>query len=251
MPKGDGLSNVLTGLATGLPIVGSFASAALQQKYALKNWERQNAYNHPKEQIKRLKEAGLPLAAMFSGSGGSSTSQSIDNPNVDSNLGTAEGIQKGLMFQMQKKQMELLQDQIYTEKGRGAREWTEAYRSKTQADKEANEVYGYQLVPEGMEDQDTQIFSPATNQIRGLQIQREQQIANKEATVLSNEIQRIKEGLTKEQMRAEIDRILVDITAHKGYAELRDQVIKDLTKGGAGWKGIQRLIAAFLLKSKI
>lgn len=42
----------------------SMAGAVQQHQWSIEDWERNNAYNHPAEQIKRLKEAGLnPLMA--------------------------------------------------------------------------------------------------------------------------------------------------------------------------------------------
>lgn len=38
---------------------------ALQNQYAVQNWERENNYNHPKEQMKRLKAAGLNPDLMY------------------------------------------------------------------------------------------------------------------------------------------------------------------------------------------
>lgn len=94
-----------------VPVVGGIAAAALQRSWALKDWHRQNAYNHPSQQIARLKEAGLPLASMFSGSGGS-TSSDVRNSEVDPTLGSAQGLQTFMINRLQRKQIELLDQQI-------------------------------------------------------------------------------------------------------------------------------------------
>lgn len=108
--KGFGRS-LLSGLTSALPVVGSIGAAALQRHWALKDLQRQNIYNSPKEQIKRLKEAGLPLATMFGGQGGS-TSEQPQNTNVDPSLGVAKGLDNFFTNRMQSKQLELLDAQI-------------------------------------------------------------------------------------------------------------------------------------------
>lgn len=102
----------LAAIATAAtPVIGGIGSAFLQRNWALKDWHRTNAYNHPKEQIKRLQEAGLPSAALFSGGVGSQSDQP-QATNVDPTLGTAKGIENYMQTKMQQKQMELLDEQI-------------------------------------------------------------------------------------------------------------------------------------------
>lgn len=235
-------------VAAGLTVGGALGSGAIKRGQALRDWDRVNAYNHPKEQIKRLREAGLPLATMFGGQGGS-TAGAVPDSELDPTLGVAEGIQNFQMVRMQKKQMELMDAQIYAEKGKGAREWVEALRAKTQADKEMNEVYGFQLVPEGMEniDSESNIYMPGTNQVQALTRQRDIQKAEVKGAELANDILGIKKDLTEEQMRAEIDRILIDIKMKQGYAELRDKVINDMKVGGTGLEGLKRLLTLFII----
>lgn len=105
------ITEVLAGIgAAASPIIGSIGSAALQRKWALQDWNRVNAYNHPKEQVKRNSEAGLPLAAMFSQGG--STSSAPSQTSVDPTLGTAQGLEKFFTNRMQRKQVELIDQQI-------------------------------------------------------------------------------------------------------------------------------------------
>lgn len=188
MPSGEGIGAGLGGAALGaIPVIGSMGSAMLQQHYALKNWHRTNAYNHPREQVKRNKEAGLPLAAMFSGSGGS-TSQAPSTPNIDPSLGTAQGLEKYFTNRMQKKQIELIDQQI--------REATAS------ADIKAGEAQwkklgspGTELIPGGIQ------FS---NQVVGLEAEQKAKVAQaKTAEVMAD--------LARAKTQAEIDHVLQTI----------------------------------------
>lgn len=249
-----GFKDFLTGLSTVLPIGGAFGSAALQQSYALKNWERQNAYNHPKEQIKRLKEAGLPLASMFSGSGGSSTSQSIDTPNVDPNLGTAEGLQRGMQLAFQRKQMELL---------------TQNIRSATyDADMKEN-LRNFELstTMDSSGGKNIPDFEPQfgdTNQVQGLRRQRAIQESEKISKGILTDLQgielKVKEELDKlgkltgetlervQNIMLHNDELRVRIHNEERRRALVNQVISDLETGGTGWKGLMNLTKAVLFK---
>lgn len=105
--KFDPLSVVAPGIGAALGL----GAAAIQRKWALRDWERQNEYNSPVAQVQRNKEAGLPLAAMFGGSGGS-TSSDVRGTPVDPTLGVAQGMQNYFQNRLQKKQIELLDAQI-------------------------------------------------------------------------------------------------------------------------------------------
>jgi len=107
MPFGEDLS------LSAIPSIASLGAAAIQRKWALKDWNRVNEYNAPKAQIGRLKEAGLPLAAMLSGSAGaSSTAPDVRATNVDPTLGTVQGLQNYFTNRIQKKQIELLDQDL-------------------------------------------------------------------------------------------------------------------------------------------
>lgn len=105
---GQGISDPVS---FGIPVLGNLASTLLQRHWALKDIEAQNKYNSPVEQVKRLRAAGLPLAAMFSGSGASQQSDLPRATNVDPTMGTAEGMSNYFQNRLQKQQLPLLQAQ--------------------------------------------------------------------------------------------------------------------------------------------
>lgn len=231
-------------LASLAPIAGSFGSAAVQQKYARKNWDAVNAYNHPKEQIKRLKEAGLPLATMFGGMGGS-TSLSIDTPNVDPNLGVAEGLQKGMMLSMQKKQMALMDQEL---------------RTKTaQADiAEAERDFQLSKTIDSSEGESIKDFEPQfgdSNLVQG--VRRERGIKENErlTTDIVKQLRQIDLDNAPEHIREQIDHIIMQntlgdlqIKRDKNYSEMLDQITSDIMKGDQGFQGMVRFIKAWLYK---
>jgi len=85
-------------LAAALPAIGKVAATILppamtaitnsqNRKRALQDWNRQNAYNHPSQQMQRLKEAGLNPNLVYGG-GATTTAQSVKTtdaqvPNID------------------------------------------------------------------------------------------------------------------------------------------------------------------------
>lgn len=158
MPFGSDLA-----LST-IPTLGSLGAAAIQRNWALKDWQRVNEYNHPKNQIARNKEAGLPLAAMFSQGG--STSSDVRSTNVDPTLGTAKGLENFFTNRMQKKQLELLEDQIYTEKGRGQIAWKEAGLKANELTL-SNDRLQYEINAEGS-DRVAPAYQPPSNQVQSM-----------------------------------------------------------------------------------
>lgn len=231
-----------------IPVAGAIGSAALQQKYALRNWERQNQYNSPKSQVQRLKEAGLPLATMFGGQGGS-TSESIPTPNVDSTLGAAEGIQKGMLFTMQKKQMELLDQQI---------------REKT-ADADIRglerDFLSERTIDSSTGKDDRKDFEPQfgdSNFVQGERRKRAMQEAQLQGSRIVNGLKQIELDNAPEQIRAQIDDVLtrigrgqLEIKRDQEYYNMLDQIAKDMKQGGTGWEGIKRLITAWFYKMAV
>lgn len=102
---------ILAGLAAGaIPIFGAQAAAQQQRRWALRDLEAQNKYNSPAEQLRRLKEAGLPAAAFFSG-GVSSQSDQPRSTNVDPTFGTSQGVGGYLNSRMNSAQLRLMDAQ--------------------------------------------------------------------------------------------------------------------------------------------
>lgn len=58
------------------------SAAAQSQKWSVENWNRENEYNLPANQIKRLEEAGINPKLAFSGSAPSATAGGISTPSV-------------------------------------------------------------------------------------------------------------------------------------------------------------------------
>lgn len=56
-------------------------AAQWQRKWALKDWQRENEYNSPKQQMQRLKEAGLNPHLVY-GNGATTTAGSINTSNI-------------------------------------------------------------------------------------------------------------------------------------------------------------------------
>lgn len=99
-----------TFLGGPLTVGASLGAAAIQRNWALKDWHRQNEYNLPINQVKRNRDAGLPLAAMFSQGG--STSTDVRSSEVDPTLGVAQGIQQYQQNRLLRKQLQMLDEEI-------------------------------------------------------------------------------------------------------------------------------------------
>lgn len=75
------LAAALGAASTILPPVMTSITNAQNRKYALKDWNRQNAYNHPTQQMQRLKEAGLNPNLVY-GNGATTTAQPVKTPEM-------------------------------------------------------------------------------------------------------------------------------------------------------------------------
>lgn len=67
--------------ATILPPVMTAITNAQNRRNAKKDWEKQNEYNHPKQQMQRLKESGLNPNLVYGG-GATTTAQPIKSPDA-------------------------------------------------------------------------------------------------------------------------------------------------------------------------
>lgn len=238
-------------LGPALPVVGAVGAAFLQRKWALKDLERQNAYNHPRAQKERLRQAGLPLATMFGGQGGS-TSEQPQNTQVDPSLGTAKGLESFYQNRMQTKQQQLMDEQMsqiasskaltdqqtLTEKARTMREWANALNDRVNSQRN-NETFNYEMFDnlgkgsmEGWSGQDT-------NLVRGLSRTRQQQELTRIATGLSNSLQGVelsnKDAKTKAEIlhalssSAEINMRIKNETARRQF---QNEVLARWSQGG-------------------
>lgn len=109
-----------------IPAMAGLGSAAMSAGAV----NRMNRYNDPRAQLQRLNAAGLPFAAFAQGQAGSQSS-------LPDTSGVAEGINQGaanfMMNRMQKKQIELIDEQIKTQKALERKTWSDALFSHSQA----------------------------------------------------------------------------------------------------------------------
>lgn len=207
--------------------IASIGAAALQRNWALKDWHRQNEYNSPKQQINRNKQAGLPLAAMFSQGG--STSSDVRATQVDPSLGTARGIEAFQSNRLQRKQLQLMDEQI-----------GEAEANKVIAQVAANKAFDEeQYYREPMYD-NTGNIRPGNRRTDSLALSmREQEAKTKTAEVMAD--------LSRAKTQSEIDHILQTIGLgaqqymHNNIMQRVDHWISNRLNN----KGINALEAAF------
>lgn len=75
------IAAALGAASTILPPVMTAITNKQNQRYAVKNWNMQNAYNHPTQQMQRLKEAGLNPNLVYGG-GATTTAQPVKTPEA-------------------------------------------------------------------------------------------------------------------------------------------------------------------------
>lgn len=85
----------------------SIGSSIFNREQSKRDIDRQNAYNSPIQQVARLKEAGLPMAALTDGHAGSQSAL----PQT-SGQGIKDALGSFITTQLQKKQIELMEAQI-------------------------------------------------------------------------------------------------------------------------------------------
>lgn len=227
-------------------IVGSLGSAAISRRWAIKDLKAQNEYNSPRAQVKRLKQAGLPLATMFGGQGGS-TSDQPRSSEIDPSLGAARGMENYFQNRMQKAQLQLIDQQLReatagADLKEGERDWYLNQKEKDQ---------GWTVLED--------------NQERMLRNKRDREsseafIAGFESTMKGIESS-VKEALNTQgklydSQIADLDLKLTqiaknnqDILNMSEFIKMKDRVLKDIGKGGTGWQGISRLIRLVIAKS--
>lgn len=99
-------NNLLGTIAGGLPIVGDILGSLIERGQARGDIERQNEYNHPKNQLARLREAGLPMAAMLGATANTQSGIPHQTGSGTKNIGAY------ITTQMQLKNLEILKAEI-------------------------------------------------------------------------------------------------------------------------------------------
>lgn len=230
-------------LALGvIPSIGSLGAAALQRNWALKDWNRVNEYNHPKNQVKRNTEAGLPLAAMFARGG--STSSDVRSTQVDPTLGTGKGLEAFMQSRMQKKQLELLESQIRTEQARGEVEWKNAGLKANELTL-SNDALAYQINAEG-KNTVAPAYQPPSNQVQSL-------VLDKRAKEAETKTKEVIADLQRAKTVADIEHVLATIGLSKqqyAYNTIMQNVdkilLKNLDNPENNW--LQALVFKWFLK---
>jgi len=232
----DPTIGILQGLAGAIiPGIGAQASAQIQRQWALDDWNRMNEYNSPKAQLQRLKDAGLPAAAFFSG-GVSSQSDMPRSTQVDPTLGAAQGIQNFMQNRIQQVQMRAL----------------EADARSKEADAALKEADAQWFLT-GHLDKETNIL---TNQ-RGNMLQAEQikRAADASAAQATANIQQTIADRKDEQMTSEIDRANAATALAKQafsnnelFLQFQRDFINGLKAGDDFWSTFRSLLSMYLLK---
>lgn len=194
-----------------LPFVGPIAAGAIERGQNRRAIERQNEYNKPINQLARLREAGLPFAA-FSDTAAGNQSQ----PQESTSPGIGEGIQAYASNLMLKKQIELIEAQIRTEKARGEREWVNAFRDTIKRDLE-HDMFQYDSA---ITSDDLNPIGQVSNQVRKEVRTRNYQETQRKLEMHREEIARI-ESMVKDTLHK--DGTLVG-TARKQLEELINKV---------------------------
>lgn len=197
-------------------ILGAAASWLLSRQAAQRDLQQQNQYNAPVEQVARLRAAGLPLAAMFGG-GVSQQSEQPRATQVDPTLGVSDQIQKGMLMQFQQKQMELIEQQLETEKAKTKQTWADALNSFTNAQRN-NSIFQFEMQDEGQFDTVLGGTQRPTNLAQGMVRERKMKEADLIAKDIHNKVGAIdqavkeelhREGRLSERLRQDLRRVIV------------------------------------------
>lgn len=120
-------------LAAGLTAAGSIGGSALSRGGSRRAIDRQNEYNEPKNQVQRLREAGLPYAALTNSiSGNQSQTQSYTESGVGEAMGG--GIDKFIQTTQHRKAIDAIDAQINATNAQT--DATNAQREKTNAERD-------------------------------------------------------------------------------------------------------------------
>lgn len=189
MPIGELFGGILS---AAIPGIGAASAANLQRRWALQDLERQNIYNSPAEQLKRLRDAGLPAAAFFS-SGASSQSDQPRSVNVDPTLGAAQGVNNFFTNRLQQAQIRAMEAQIAN---------TQAQTRSANADADIKEsARDFEL--SNWDASDDRFQKPLFNK---LQTERRKLLAEAELAEVRRDIERITASYKNDMSFVELER---------------------------------------------
>lgn len=192
------LAVILAGLTAG--------GGILNRWMGTQDIKRQNLYNTPANQVRRLREAGLPYAAMTDAISGNQ-SQVPENPDF-----IKDGIGSYVQNTMMQKQLELLEVQIRKEAGLAEQAWKDAGLKANLLTRD-NEQLQYDINAEGLDDMQFPSGIPPSNLVR--KEVRQRKIAETEllSKVLDNELKGMEmklKGLTAEEIGKRIEGIVIN-----------------------------------------
>lgn len=99
----------ISDLAGPIGMIGGLGATFLGRYWAKKDRDYANKYNSPEEQLKRLRAAGLPMAAMYGNMGGTTQQSEIPRSSeIDPSLGSAKLIEGYAFSQQRRAELKLL-----------------------------------------------------------------------------------------------------------------------------------------------
>lgn len=232
-------------IAALLPaLVAAIAGGLAQRGGSLADIRRSNLYNHPVNQVRRLREAGLPMAAM--GNNISNTQSQLPDSN-DLGVGMAAGkLSEYITTRLQQKQLELIEEQIRKTKAEAEGAWKDA-GLKANALARDNDMLKYDTAT-GIKDTDsidpTGIIS-YSNQVQGRVRERATAQVKLEFGRIERDIHQINLDNAPEKIRAEINKILQEnknlIQAHLGnesFINWKNRFMNSMQIGGGDTKAL-------------
>lgn len=223
------MGNFWKDLLSAAPVVGGLAGGAIERGQSRRAIERQNEYNKPINQLARLREAGLPFAAMTDAISGNQSQPQETGP---SGLGQIEKFNTTRQMQ---KTMELLEAQIDKTKAEGEGAWKDA-GLKANALTLSNDMLEYQISSDGL---DTDL-GPYSRQIQGVRRQRQREEFEMIAKGLENDILEITKKYKGDEMQAHINNLLdqnkllqQQFKDHEAFINWKNRFM-DSMQGGTG-----------------
>lgn len=171
-----------------------------QRQWAIEDRDFMLDYNLPKNQMARIREAGLPAAAMLGGGVSSQAEMPRSAQEVNPETGTLSNpFQEGMLLQQQAKQQEYLESQIATQEALAAKTWKEALIADSQA-RIATATADFELAEDSPAGK--YMEGPQSNLIRKIQRERVLQQTNNDLAKWN--MMRAKNSLELEQLEAKV-----------------------------------------------